>query len=507
MRLLPLATLLIALAVAAPAAALPVRGVDLVPIGRGAPQGETGAEIAAFDPISGRAFVTNAAANALDVYDLSNPAAPAIVRRVDLSAFGGGPNSVDVSERSFFHAPIVAVAVQATEKTDRGSVQFFDTAGDRLGSAPAGALPDMLTFTNFGNTLLVANEGEPNDAYDVDPEGSVTVIDLPLGVRYARVRTASFDGVPLAGPVRIFGPGATVAQDLEPEYIATDPFGRTAYVTLQENNAVATLDVRSARFTLVRGLGFKDHSRAGNGLDASDRDGAIDIRPRANVFGMYQPDAIAAYSVLGRLRLVTANEGDARAYDGFGEESRVKDLALDAAAFPAGTKADAALGRLNVTTTLGNTDADPAYEQLYAFGGRSMSILDAAGSIVYDTGDELERFTAQANPLGFNADHSAALKFDDRSDNKGPEPEGVDTGTVNGRPYAFLSNERQGGILAYDLLARIGEARIAGYVNTRPDDLGPEGLHFVAARESPTGRPLLLSTNEISGTLSVLEVR
>ena len=227
--------------------------------------------------------------------------------------------------------------------------------------------------------------------------------------------------------------------------------------------------------------------------------------------GIYQPDSIAAYELKGKVHLVTANEGDARDYDGFSEEKRVKNLDLDPVAFPAGTKADAALGRLTVTTTLGDTDGDGLYEQLYAFGARSMSVLDAAANIIHDTGDELEQFTAADNPFTFNANHTpeddGTFPFDNRSDNKGPEPEGIDTGEIDGRPYAFLSNERQGGVFAFDMAAEPGEARIAGYVNTRPEDLGPEGLLFISAKDSPTRLPLLLSANEVSGTLSVIEVR
>lgn len=516
MRLLSMTVLLSLAALTAPAAAqsggpgAAGADLDLVHIGRSAPVGEAGAEIVSFDRKTDRAFVTNGRHNALDIYDVSDPTVPTLVRRVSLSPYGAGPTSVDVSRR---RGTIVAVAVQAEGETDPGTVQFFDTGGSRLGEVPAGIGPDNLTFTNDDKTLLVANEGEPNDAYTVDPEGSVSVIDLQRGVARAEARRATFDGVPLVGPVRIFGPGATPAQDLEPEYIAVAPDDRTAYVTLQENNAIGILDIESASFRVVKGLGVKDRSAPGDGLDASDRDGEINIRPWDNLFGMYQPDAIAAFQVGGDVRLVTANEGDSRDYDGYSEEERVKDLTLDPAAFPANTQDDERLGRLNVTTTLGDTDGDGDYDQLYAFGGRSMSVLDAQADLVYDTGDELEQFTALRNsPLTpFNANNSpeddGSFPFDKRSDDKGPEPEGVDTGVLGGRPYAFLSNERHGGIFAYDMSAPSGEARIAGYVNTRPADLAPEGLQFVTAEDSPTRRPLLLTANENTGTLSIIEVR
>ena len=198
-----------------------------------------------------------------------------------------------------------------------------------------GALPDMVAFTPDGKTVLVANEGEPNDAYTIDPEGSVSVIDIH-NINAPLARTASFvgyngkeDDLRAAG-IRIFGPNASAAQDFEPEYITTDASGRTAYVTLQENNAIAIVDVASVSVQQVVPLGYKDHSVVP--LDVSDRDGpgngpAINIRTwPVPLFGMYQPDGIASYTVGGRTYLVTANEGDSRSWAGFTEDVRVSAL-------------------------------------------------------------------------------------------------------------------------------------------------------------------------------------
>jgi hypothetical protein len=479
-----------ALALAPSAHATPAP-VTLEPVGRTPAQGEGGAEIAAYAPAAKRIFATNAAANRLDVYDAANPAAPSLAHSIDLAPYGGGPNSVDVAPGK--HG-LVAVAVEAAVKTDPGSVELFDAAGTHLASVPAGPLPDMLTFTEDGKTLLVANEGEPEGV--VDPTGSVTVIDLRRGATRAKARTARLEGVPRLGPIRDIG--------LEPEYITTAFDGRLAYVSLQEANAIAVLDVDDARFRLIRGLGYKDHGLPGNGLDPSDRDGGIAIKPWPHVLGMYQPDAIAAYQTGPFTWIATANEGDALA-DG-SEEARVKDLVLDPTAFPNGEAADAKLGRLTVTTRQGDTDGDGDYDRLYAFGGRSMSVLDPLGGIVSDTGDELERLTAQLDAGNFNKDNAPSA-LDDRSDNKGPEPEGLDIGRVRGRTYAFLAAERSGGIFAYDLSHRPGRASFAGYVNTREADLGPEGVRFIPAQDSPTRGPLVLVTNEISGTVTILAVR
>jgi hypothetical protein len=490
--LIPLA---LSIALAAPAAAS-AGPLTLTLEGRTAALGEGGAEIAAFDERSERVFATNAAADRLDVYDFANPAAPALLKSIDLP---GGPNSVAVRRDG-----LVAVAVEATPKTDPGSVQFFDVDGRPLGSVGVGALPDMLTFTERG-ALLVANEGEASDDGTVDPEGSVSVIRVNRDATRISLRTADFDGVRTSGPVRVVCAGATRSEDLAPEYIAVGDDG-DALVTIQEANAVGVLDVRRARFEVVRSLGFKDHGKTANALDPSDRDGGIQIAPWKGLFGMYQPDAIASYEIRGRSLFVTANEGDVREREGCEEESRVKDLTLDPVAFPNGEQADAKLGRLTVTKTLGDRTGDGDYEQLYVFGGRSLSILDDDGELVFDTGAELERRAAALEPFAFNADNVDPVAVDNRSDNKGPEPEGVTVGKVGHATYAFVGAERQGGIYAFDLSARRGEARFAGYLNTRPGDLGPEGLQFIPAHDSPTGQPLLLVTNEVTGTVAAISI-
>ncbi|BBO78384.1 hypothetical protein DSCW_58010 [Desulfosarcina widdelii] len=255
---------------------------------------EGAAEIVAFDPKTRRLFVSNANENTVDALDITNPVEPIKAFTIDLSPYGGGVNSVAVNGR------IVAVAVEADVKQDSGTVAFFDTDGHFLNQITVGALPDMLTFTPDGRKVLVANEGEPNDDYTVDPEGSVSIIDISRGVWRARVKTAGFEKFNkckdklVTDGVRIFGPNATVAQDLEPEYIAVADDSSQAWVTLQENNAVAVLNIYSGRIVDILPLGVKDHGMTGNGIDASNKDDVINIANYNGVFGMFQPDAIAA---------------------------------------------------------------------------------------------------------------------------------------------------------------------------------------------------------------------
>jgi hypothetical protein len=246
-------------------------------------------------------------------------------------------------------------------------------------------------------------------------------------------------------------------------------------------------------------------TRQSNGLDASDKDGGINIQPWP-VLGMYQPDAIASFSINHQTYLITANEGDARDYDGFSEEERIKDLTLDPTAFPkaADLQNDANLGRLTVTSTLGDPDGDGDFDQLYAFGGRSFSIWKADGSVVFDSGDQLEQITASLVPALFNSDDGDPEKFDTRSDNKGPEPEGVTTGVIGGRTYAFIGLERTGGVMVYDI-TNPNRPAFVDYATTT-GDVAPEGLTFVAADHSPTCKPLLIVSNEVSGTTTFYEI-
>ncbi|MEM9887312.1 MAG: choice-of-anchor I family protein, partial [Bacteroidota bacterium] len=335
---------------------------------------EGAAETVAYDFKTQRLFFSNADANSVVALDISDPNAPVELFTLDLGEFGGGVN--DVVTRN----GLVVIAVEAEEATDNGSVVAFDVDGNFIAAVEVGALPDMLTFTPDGRKVLVANEGEPNDDYTIDPLGTVSIIDQSGTV--ATVDFSAFNNAILDESVRIFGPGASVAQDVEPENIAISPDGKTAYIAFQENNALGVIDIESATAVDIIGLGFKNHNAAGNGFDGSDRDDAINI---ANwpIFGMYQPDAIATYTTGGQTYIVTANEGDAREYDGFEEEEDVEDVELDEEAFPNADllQSDEGVARLNITNTLGDTDSDGAFEELYVFGARSFSIFDTQGNL------------------------------------------------------------------------------------------------------------------------------
>lgn len=564
MRSKILAALLVSSALTAPVLADPhVLSVDdaaisLVPLGqyRTGIYQQSAAEIVTFDAGSQRAFVINAASGEVDVLDLSDPANPTLAFTIDVSDLGADANSVAT------RGGIVAIAVEAEVRTDPGFVAFYDVDGNRLSVVSAGALPDALTFSPDGRWVLVANEGEPAEDFAIDPEGSVTIIDLSGGAANltdADMRKADFlafngreDELRAQG-VRIFGPGASAAQDFEPEWVEIASDNRTAYVSLQENNAIAVVDIETATVTAVWPLGFKDWSAdgpwSGNGFDASRR-GDVDIR-HWPVFGVYHPDTIRLFEVNGETFILGANEGDAREYDVEGwwsEEFAIRNLRLDPTAFPdaEALQAREAMGDLLVTSTLGFTACNPSlstaevqalgfgdirayveaecvYTALYTYGGRSFGIWrvsDDGLEHVWDSGSQMEETMLELMPDFFNADHrhrDEQLKR--RSVNKGPEPEGIAVGEIDGRSYAFVGLERIGGVMVYDITDPAG-ASFVKYINTRdfsvattPEgatdtDLGAEGLHFVPGTDSPDvqGRPLLLVGNEVSGTTRIFAI-
>lgn len=456
---------------------------------------ESCAEIAAFDETNTRVFVTNAAENELRILSLDNNNVLQEFQVIDLSGYGGGPNSVD------FKDGLIAVAVEADTKTDNGAVVLFQYDNDSGSYTEyqvigAGALPDMVTFTPDGQYLLVANEGEPNDDYTVDPEGSVSVINTSDW----SVKQAGFSGFALEDlkNVRVFGPGASVAQDMEPEYIATSADSATAWVSLQENNAIAKLDIASATITDIYGLGYKMHQQQKNAFDASNDDDGINIQTWPT-YGMYQPDAIASYQRGNATFIISANEGDARDYNGYSEEARVKDLTLDPEAFPdaENLQQDENLGRLKTTLSQGDIDGDGDFDQIYSYGGRSFSIWNANGKRVYDSGSDFERALASYEDAGM------AVWEDGRSDDKGPEPESVTVGVLGDNSYAFIGLERTSGVFVYQL-DNPYKPKPAFYINTKGEgDIAPEGLKFIA-RDANSG--WLLVTNEVSNTISLYEI-
>lgn len=479
-----------------------------------------GTEVHAYDPLSGRLFSTNAAESKIDIIRLGNLSKPNLVARIDLTPYGGQVNSIAAQGNN------VAVAVEANFPQSAGKVLFFDTNGTYLNQLVVGAMPDMLAFSPSLQHLVVANEGEPSDDYISDPAGTVSIIDFSGGrsdnLTQANVQTVSFeryDTLPYDPLINIYGNNglASFSEDVEPEYLTFNSNGTKAYVSLQENNALAIIDVYTAQLDTVMGLGYKDLNTAGQGIDASDMSSGISIQNHFNLFGLYQPDAICFYSDASGDFILSANEGDSRDYTAYSEEVRINNINLNPIMFnsPSTMQNDTVLGRLKVTTSIGNGINPFLYDSLFSFGARSFSVWGTDGQLVWDSGDEFEQTLKLLQATNFNSNNDDNNSFKDRSDNKGPEPEAICTGTVQGSNYAFIALERMGGIMIYNIdnpslpvfdsyildrdFSKAASDSAAG-------DLGPEFLSFIGPNESPNGSPLLVVSNEVSGTVSIYQL-
>lgn len=456
--------------------------------------GETGAaEITAYDPETKKLFVvTNSGSSRIDVLDLTNPATPVRLGFIDITPYGGGVNSVAVNDGR------LAAAVEGFVKTDNGKAVIFKTKDHSLvAEVPVGALPDMITYTHDGKYILTANEGEPNDAYTIDPVGSVSIISV--GEKKYQSNTIDFSGFASqqanlqSRGLRVYGPNATLATNIEPEYITISFDSKTAWVTLQENNAIAKLDIRSRKITNIFPLGFKSYALAGNEMDPSDRDGNLYKPASWNVKGMYQPDALAVYEKFGTPFIITANEGDARDYPGYSEMKRMKDSKLDPTVFADATlKTDPKLGRLNITQANGDIDNDGDLDELYSLGSRSFSVWNGnTGRQVFDSKNQLDAICS-----------TNGVYDDGRSDDKSVEPEGVALGWVGKRPVAFIGLERADAVAIYD----ISQPDSPVFIKLLKTGDAPEGLTFISAKDSPSKKSLLVVSSENDGVVKIYQV-
>lgn len=534
---------------------------------------ESAAEIVAFDETTQQTFVVNANSGQIDVLNASDVSNPALSMSIDLAndlvvnGFAVSADEVGAANSVSVVQGLVAVAVQAEPKTDNGWVSFYRS--DDLSFIDAkvvGALPDMLTFSSNGNTLIVANEGEPSEPdYATDPEGSVSLLDInwdgtTLNSTVTNIGFTDFNAgnsrhSELPADILLNGLNASVSQDLEPEYIAISEDNSRALVALQENNAIVDIDLASKTITKIFSLGLKDHSIEGYGFDGNNKDETVLIKPEA-ALGMYMPDSIASYTVEGTTYLVTANEGDSRDdwleeldqttcetggfYYNFEDEVCIDELTLkdafdnevyspasmtatlDLSRFDDGGDLSETVNRVKFSHSLtlkhGDLNNDGTIDRIYTFGGRSFSIYNAeTGAQVYDSGDAFEQITAEKYGIEFNNDN-AENAGEDRSDNKGPEPEALTVGSINGHTYAFIGLERMGGIMVYEI-TNPSEPKFIQYLNNRDvtvdndtleaggaGDLGPEGFKFVEADKSPTGAPMLIVGNEVSGTTTFYNI-
>jgi DNA-binding beta-propeller fold protein YncE len=437
----------------------------------------------------------------------------------------------------------------------------------------------MVTLSSDGQTILTANEGEPSGDYANDPEGSITIVDISKGyVESAVVKQVLFTAfnqgesrhTELSARVRTAGPiGTSVAQDLEPEYMALNSDNTKAYVALQENNAIAIIDIATARVDSIKGLGEKSWNAAsGNKLDASNKDnGAGEFASYEKLVGLYMPDTVTSFSVDGASYIVSANEGDGREYiysttqracdvadhswDGdqyevggddedatkyvnelddcisFTDEQRGKnivDLVDVTHPLKAALDDNDQLKRIKIVADKENYSAD---DNIAIFGGRSFSIWNDQAELVFDSGDDIAKRVFAVDSQNFNVtndNNDPAETADNRSGDKGTEPEAVEVAEINGKQYAFIGLERQGGIIVYDVTVPTAPVYQSyfnnrdfsesvctlvdegdcdnGVYNPAAGDLGPESIDYFTR----AGKHFIAVGNEVSGTTTVYQI-
>ena len=509
---------------------------------------DTASEPSSFKRIELSGLGTTVLSNPTTANNLQVSARYNVAADVNDSTFmAGGVQSLDVTGN------LLAIAVQATPKTNAGVIAFYSLTATGmprfLKKVTVGALPDGVAFSPDGKYLVVANEGELSNSFKtdgIDPEGSISIVTISNGVPANTAVQLGFTdfnaggkrATELPATVRIGRPGASVAQDLEPEYVAVSADSKTAYITLQENNAVAEVDLANAKINKIFALGFKDYGSqykiapsdryAGTSAAAyGNPTTSATLKHYNNLYGVYLPDGISSYTVNGKTYFLTANEGDDRGdflTGASADTARFKDIAakLDSKAFPADVvkaiQADQELGRLTLLTqhaggNYGDTDGDGDYDRVYVLGGRSFSIWDAStGTQVYDSGEDIER-AVYSNATGDAANALALLKADQllgRLDNKGPEPESVAVGQVGAETYAFVALERASAVMMYKITDP-SKPKLVQYLrnttNLLDGDLSPEGMKFIPAAQSPTGMALLVVGHEVSGSVAVYQIK
>ncbi|MTH14623.1 choice-of-anchor I family protein [Flavobacterium sp. LC2016-01] len=453
--------------------------------------GEAAAEISAYCEKTKRLFtVNNSGVNQIDIIDIADPTKPTKIGKIDLTAYEGAANSVSVFDGK------LAVALESTvNKQGNGKVVVFNTSDYSLiKQVTVGALPDMITFSADGKFIMTANEGEPNTDYSQDPNGTISIIEtstyavttLDFSSFSGQAATLAKDGFRISKVAKSF------AQDIEPEYITISDDSKTAWVTLQENNGVAKVDLTSKTITAIYPLGLKDYNTAENAIDVSDLDDKIAFNPW-KVKGMYMPDAISHFTSNNIPYFVTANEGDAREYTANTDIKRMKSFKLDATIFPdaAALKLDPSLGRLNLVADMGDTDGDGDLDEMVSFGARSFSIWNGnTGKIVFDSKNDVDKKT---NELG---------TYDDkRSDDKGSEPEAVVVAKMGNQNILFVGLERSDAFMTYD----VTNPTSPQYLQTVKTGDAPEGVLFIPASKSPTKRSLLVVSSEGDGSIKIYQ--
>lgn len=474
------------------------------------------AEIVTYNKKDKVFYLVSGVTQSIDLVKINSDGSTECKKRIEIGEIledkninAGDMTSVSYSDEK----NLLAVAVQDEDYKNNGHIVILDKDGNYKEAYECGVQPDMVTFTKDEKYIISADEGEPREGYDngaVDPKGSVTIIDVEN--KSTKKVEFNIDRDKALKNGLLLKKGSNPAEDLEPEYIAISDDSKTAFVSLQENNAIASIDIESGKINYVKGLGFIDHSVEGNEIDAvrgKGKNAKIDIK-NDNFLGTPMPDGIAFLSKNGRDFILTANEGDAREWKNYKNTNSKK---FDK------KNADKKTEYLDPEKTDGLVEG-----RIHLLGGRSFSIYDASDlTLVYNSGSDFEKITARIFHDFFNTSNDEDKGIDEldaRSNKKGPEAENIAVLNIKDKIYAIVGLERISGIMIYDITDPSNPV-YKDYFNNRifiksvndkeeiglekRGNIGPEGLCAIEAKDSPTGKPLALVANEVSGTVQVIE--
>lgn len=464
--------------------------------------GASTSEIVAFDSVLRQVYVSGGAG--VDVLDFDGT----LVRGLGGQPAGSDTTALDVTSVAVKNG-VVAMAgrFQPAAGNAYGGVRLYGTDGSfirdiQVTSDSPDNLPDTVSFTPDGSRLIVANEGESGD-------GSIGLIDVASGA-VTLLGFDTFDTAPLRAALKAKGvllnDGQSLNAQLQPEFVAISKDGSKAFVTIQEQNAVAVVDLVSNSISDIVSAGSVD--RGAVRFDPSDRDGpgnsqSPNPRTFANVFSTMEPDQVVWFERNGQKFFAVAGEGD----DGIALASGFSPISnaapnLDPTKFPdpASVVQNGNLGRIAKFGK--DTDGDGDFDEIWVTGGRSISIFKEDGTLVWNSGSLVEdTLIAQGNGY-FN---------DGRSDNRGPEPEGVTYGFVGGKPYLFVSIERGASVLMLDI-SDVANPLLEDFIATdftagfeRLNE--SEGISFISASESGNGKAYLLISSEAGNFTSLVELQ
>jgi hypothetical protein len=501
----------------------------------------SGGEIVSY--ANGQLLTTNSGAgtHAIQSYSLTGSGSLTSGLSVDLaSTFGAAANISSVSSvladaRGFGVATVIPTA---NGSGNFGRISIFNTSsGAILKTLDVGYHPDSVTITPDGSKLIITNEGEfvsTSAEGTFARPGSISVVDISSvnagnfvasigALTSANVGTFDFSSTNLGTSASLLGirdntfaannaTTTALAANIEPEY--TTATNTKAYITLQENNAIATFDLSTSKYEVISSLGSITQI-----IDASDQDGPS-IGINDTVKGLPMPDTVTQFSRSGTTYLVTVNEGDARGDDAdIGRAGSRLDVTNNGGGdlvYSGSADNSTGIGRLNILKDMGNLDGDAGIEDPHMMGTRSVTIWNASTSaLVFDSGSMIESYVAANDPTSFNINSGSTSNFDTRSDDKGPEPEALAFGSIAGRDYLFVGAERQNGIFQFDI-TDLNNVSITNYFNTVTNStdsggafISPESILFLDSLSNPSGKNLLIVGFEGTGTngsIGVFEV-